>query len=108
MGQVPFEWLFDRQRRHGSLARIQTAVARGWLKGPELADRRAALVEALSRLLDDPAAELNGRETVQISRIFVAMASADCTLARTPRAPRKRRKRLSVPHPQGEGGAGAP
>jgi hypothetical protein len=51
----PFDRLDDAQLRHGGLRMIQTAIARGWLEGDELADRRARLVDALARLALDPA-----------------------------------------------------
>jgi hypothetical protein len=90
---MAFEWLQDRQWRHGGLATIQTAVARGWMNGLELASRRADLVEALGRIVDDPVAELNARELTQIMRIYEAMETANSSLARTPRKTRPARKR---------------
>lgn len=86
-----FDWLSDASTRRGGLSRIQTAIAHGHLEGPELADRRAALVRALNRLARDP--EVTPLELVKIGRILLAMSTGDLTLARTPRKPRNRCRR---------------
>jgi hypothetical protein len=69
----PFLWLDDAQARHGGLRLIHSAVARGWMSGrtPELVKRRAALVRALARVIDDPRTPF--RDIHTIARIFRAM-----------------------------------
>ena len=70
----PFEWLKNPRGRRSALANVHTAVRRGWLAGDEVADRRAALVDALFELDADPT--LRPRERIRILRIVLAMTLA--------------------------------
>lgn len=69
-----FEWLKEPRGRRSALATIHKAVRAGWMDGPEMAGRRAALVDALVGLMDDPT--VRPREAFRIVRIFAAMAGA--------------------------------
>ena len=69
----PFDWLGDAQLRHGGLRRIETAIARGWLEGDELADRRARLVDALARLALEPASPI--RDKLRAFRLLSSFTS---------------------------------
>lgn len=90
-----FDWLADPQTRHGGLATIVTAIRRGWLEGdaPELVERRARLIEALAKLMDDPATEATYRECVQVFRMIVAMSEANIRLALGGELDRRTRRR---------------
>lgn len=76
----PFDWLADRQIRHGGLRLIQTTIRRGWLKGSALAERRAKLIGALVTLVDDPSTEASLREELQAVDAMVKMAKANIGL----------------------------
>lgn len=69
--QNDFGWLTNPRGRRGSLALVHTAVRRGWLSGPGLADRRAELVRRLAELAADPATR--PREVIRLNRILMAM-----------------------------------
>jgi hypothetical protein len=72
----PFDWLTeDAQRRRGGLRLIRQAVRRGWLDGPEHAGRRALLMEALGRLVEDRS--LPPRHVVALARTYMEMAAAN-------------------------------
>ncbi len=77
MTREPFDWIADRQIRHGGLRMIRTAVRRGWLAGSALAERRAKLISALMTLLNDPATEASVREELQVIGSMVKMTEAD-------------------------------
>jgi hypothetical protein len=99
-----FDWLDDAPPRHGGLRMIQTAIARGWLEGPEHADRRARLVDALARLTRDPATPI--RDVLQACRLLaVSMIAADLRLLdrSLPRRRKPRRRRMGM-NRQREGG----
>ena len=106
----PFDWLDDAQLRHGGLRMIETAIARGWLEGDELAGRRAKLVDALARLARDPASPI--RDKLQATRLLaVSMTAAnlrmlDRSLPRR-RKPRRGRMRTNL-QGAGEPRAGRP
>jgi hypothetical protein len=71
----PFEWLTDRPHRRGALRQIRTAIRRGWLDGPEMAQRRAALMAALMQVQDDPHSTL--REHIALAKIYIEMSELD-------------------------------
>lgn len=66
-----FAWLAEPYRRRSELWLVDRAIRRGWLAGPGMADRRAALLRALAKLLEDPG--VTPRETIRVARIFLAM-----------------------------------
>jgi hypothetical protein len=68
-----FDWLDDIQLRHGELRMIQTAIARGWLEGPEHAGKRARLVDALVKLAEDPTS--TDRDKLQACRLLTCSMS---------------------------------
>ena len=90
-----FDWLHDPQLRHGGLRMIQTAVRRGWLDGPEHAERRADLVEALVELVTDPATPI--REMIQAAGIMMtSISNANLrAMSAEPRKPRRGRMKGS-------------
>jgi hypothetical protein len=67
-----YPWLRDRRHRRSALRDVGRAVRRGWPIPPE---GRAALVAELLALLDS--GELSARETLAVSRIFLAMDRAN-------------------------------
>jgi len=73
----PFDWLDDRQLRHGSLPLIRQAVRHGWLvdDSPGLAERRSALIAALFELMNDRST--SARDVIMIGQIFFAMDAND-------------------------------
>ena len=71
----PFDWLDNPRRRRGALVAVRMAVRRGWLDGPDLAERRAALVARLAALAEDPT--LGPRELLAVFRIITAMGEAN-------------------------------
>lgn len=75
MQVVDFDWLKNPRGRRSALATVHTAVRRGWLAGPEHAERRGALVAVLVELERDPA--LRPREHIRIIRIFATMMGAE-------------------------------
>ncbi len=94
-----FDWLADPQTRHGGLEMIRTAIRRGWLEGdaPELVERRARLIEAMMRLITDPATEVSDREHLQACRLMaVEMTAANSRLLDRllPRRRKPRRRRM--------------
>ncbi len=100
----PFDWLDDFQLRHGGLRMIQTAIARGWLEGPEHAEKRAKLVDALVKLADDP--KTHDRDKLQACRLLVgSMTAANLRILEStlPRRPTARRRRMGR-NRRGEGG----
>ena len=81
---------------------IQTSIARGWLEGPEHADRRARLVNALASLALDPASP--SRDSLQAYRLLaVSMTAANLRML-DPSLPRRRKHRHRMRKTlQGEG-----
>ena len=65
-----FAWLHDAGRRRSALAEVHRAIRDGWLDGPEMARRRAALIAALDGL---EAEELRPREYRLVCRIHRAL-----------------------------------
>jgi hypothetical protein len=102
----PFDWLDDPQLRHGGLRMIQTAIARGWLEGPEHAERRARLIDSLVKLALDDATPV--RDSVSACRLLAySMTDANIRiLRRSLSSPAKRRDRRMRIERQGEGGRG--
>jgi hypothetical protein len=100
----PFDWLDDAQLRHGGLRMVQTAIARGWLEGPEHTARRARLVDALMGLIRDPASPI--RDKLQACRLLAgSMTAANLRMLdrSSPRRRKARRRRMGT-NLQGEGG----
>jgi hypothetical protein len=98
------DWLDDAQLCHGGLRLIETAIARGWLKGVEHSDRRLRLVDALARLALDLASPI--RESLQACRLLaVSMTVANLRMLdrSLPRRRKARRRRMGTDL-RGEGG----
>ncbi len=66
-----YEWIRDGYRRRSALRDVESAIRRGWLDGPDQADRRRALCEAVADLVADPATR--EREILRLGRIVALM-----------------------------------
>jgi hypothetical protein len=72
-----FDWLAQPRNRRSALRDVRAAINRGQLDGndPTMVERRAALVEALKRLFDDPSVRPGHR--CRAARVFVDMQAAN-------------------------------
>jgi hypothetical protein len=72
-----FEWLLDDPRTlRSSLIACRRAIRRGWMDGPQNAERRAALMATLGQLLQQEP-RLSGRGLIAVAKIYAVMTASD-------------------------------